>query len=68
MNIIKRYKQPTPPYWRRIGDYALVIMVLLEAMLPTLPISKDAHLWGAFAVALIGATVKFWTNTKTSKR
>lgn len=66
--LIKKYKEPTPPYWRMLGDYALVLMVAIEAALPTLPLSENAHKWTAFAVSIIGVSVKFWTNTKSSRQ
>jgi hypothetical protein len=65
MSIKKKYYDPTPRHYRKIGDFALVIMVVIEAYLPQLPLSESQHAWAAFGVALLGAAIKFWTNTKS---
>jgi hypothetical protein len=61
----RKYSDPTPRHWRKIGDFALILMVVIEGYLPQLPLSESQHSWATFAVALLGASIKFWTNTKS---
>ena len=64
-NVSRKYAEPTPTFWRKMGDYALVVMVLIEGYLPNLPLTDEQHKWASFIVALLLTSFKFWTNTKS---
>ena len=63
-HLIENYKKPTPKKWRKIGDFALILIIVLEAQLNAMPIVNEWAKWG-IATALIA--FKFWTNTRTDK-
>lgn len=65
MSMIKRYSEPTPKYWRQMGDFALVMLVAIEGFIPRMPIESDAKEWLSIGVALLLVGFKFWTNTKS---
>jgi hypothetical protein len=58
------YKKPVPPFWRKVGDFILVISVFLSGSVMSLPISEHYKLWTIFVLNFISTTLKFWANTK----
>jgi hypothetical protein len=64
--ITKRYAEPVPAKWRKIGDTALLLAIAVEPMVSTIPLQnpaiKEWVVW-IFSTALI--VFKFWTNTKS---
>ena len=65
MKLIKKYGEPTPKYWRQIGDFALVMLVAIEGFIPKMPLEAIAKEWLSIVVALSLVGFKFWTNTKS---
>lgn len=60
-----RYKQPTHPKWRKIGDYILLVTGFVTASLPTWSfISAENKVIIGAITGFVGMTLKFWTNTK----
>lgn len=64
-NLMKRYSEPTPKYWRQMGDFALVMLVAIEGFIPRMPLEADVKEWLSIGVALLLVGFKFWTNTKS---
>lgn len=60
-NIIENYKKPVPPKWRKIGDFALVALPVLEAQLNTMPEVNEWYKWSLMTAIIL---FKLWTNTK----
>lgn len=65
MSIVKKYGEPTPKYWRQMGDFALIMLVTLEGLIPRMPLGADSKEWVSISVALLLVGFKFWTNTKS---
>jgi len=65
MSIQKRYSEPTPKYWRQVGDFALVLLVAIQPMLDSMPISDKPKYWVQFIFTALLVGIKFWTNTKS---
>lgn len=63
--IKKDFYSPTPKYWRKWGDFALVLLVPLQLAIPTMPIGSDAQYWTNLIIGLLVVGFKFWTNTKS---
>lgn len=65
MKAIKNYYAPTPVFWRKIGDFALLLLPAVHLLIANAPnLSENQSYWliGLCDALLIGA--KFWTNTK----
>lgn len=60
----ENYKKPVPIFWRKVGDYALLICVFLNGSIMSLPVKEDIKLWLIFIIGLVTTTIKFWANTK----
>lgn len=60
-----RYKEPTHPKWRKIGDYILLLTGFITTSLPTWTFLSAEHkvIVGAIT-GFVGMTLKFWTNTQ----
>ena len=65
MSLQKRYSEPTPKYWRQVGDFALVMLVAIQPMVDSMPISSNGKYWVDFALTILLVGIKFWTNTKS---
>lgn len=65
MSLQKRYSEPTPKYWRQVGDFALVLLVAIQPMVDSMPISVNGKYWVDFALTILLVGIKFWTNTKS---
>jgi len=65
MSIAKRFSEPTPKYWRQVGDFALVLLVAIQPMVDSMPISVNSKYWVDFALTILLVGIKFWTNTKS---
>ena len=59
------YQKPTPVKWRKIGDFALIMLPVLQGGLMGAPDLSDATKYyiGFIATVLITG-FKFWTNTR----
>ncbi len=62
---MRKYNDPTPKYWRKIGDFALVTLVAIQPMIDTMPIYDNSKYWVSFATTILLVGIKFWTNTKS---
>ncbi len=63
--LIENYKKPTPANWRRIGDLALMSIVIIEGQLAVYPNEIDPLIkWGITTVLIL---FKAWTNTRIDK-
>jgi len=65
MNLQKRYSEPTPKYWRQVGDFALLLLIAIEPLISTMPIQDNLKYWITFTFTVLLVAVKFWTNTKS---
>lgn len=65
MSLQKRYSEPTPKYWRQVGDFALVLLVAIQPMVDSMPIGENSKYWVDFALTILLVGIKFWTNTKS---
>lgn len=65
MSLQKRYSEPTPKYWRQVGDFALVMLVAIQPMVDSMPISDNPKYWVNLSVTILLVGIKFWTNTKS---
>jgi hypothetical protein len=61
MKIIENYKKPTPPKWRKAGDFALIALPVLEAQLNTMPDINEWYKWTLMTTIIL---FKLWTNTQ----
>ncbi len=66
--LMKRYSQPTPPKYRMLGDFALIMLVAIEGLIPRMPLDEVLKEWFSISVALLLVGFKFWTNTKTNDK
>jgi hypothetical protein len=64
MKIIENYKKPTPPKWRKAGDFALIALPVLEAQLNTMPDINEWYKWTLMTTIIL---FKLWTNTQVIK-
>lgn len=62
------YKKPVPPFWRKVGDFALLLCVFLSGSIMSLPIDEQGKLWTIFGLNLISTIIKFWTNTNKDEK
>lgn len=65
MSLKKKYNEPTPKYWRKIGDFALLLLVSIQPLIDTMPIDDIRKYWLGFALTILLVGIKFWTNTKS---
>lgn len=63
----KKFYEPTPRYWRKWGDFALLMIPTIQAGLMAFPeISDFNNRVITFAATTILVGIKFWTNTKST--
>ena len=65
MSLIKKYSEPTPKYWRQVGDFSLVMLVAIQPMVDSMPIGDKSKYWVDFTLTILLVGIKFWTNTKS---
>jgi hypothetical protein len=66
MKITKRYAEPVPAKWRKIGDTALLLAIAVEPMVSTIPLDNPAlKEWLVWIFSTLLIVFKFWTNTKS---
>jgi hypothetical protein len=66
MKIIKKYGEPVPAKWRKIGDTALLLAIAVEPMVSTIPLNSPAlKEWIVWVFSTLLIVFKFWTNTKS---
>jgi hypothetical protein len=66
MKIIKKYGEPVPAKWRKIGDTALLLAIAVEPMVSTIPLQNPAlKEWLVWIFSTLLIVFKFWTNTKS---
>jgi len=63
--LIDRYKQPTPKKWRMIGDFAIIVVPVLEIQLNQMP---TVNPWVKWSITTSLILFKFWTNTRVEKK
>ena len=60
--FIENYAKPTPKKWRRLGDFAIVAIPVIEAQLALYPMEIHPVLkWGITTILIL---FKLYTNTK----
>lgn len=62
------YKTPTPAKWRKLGDFALLMLVTLQSIIAAAPeeiLSTKESYWIGVSLTLLVVGFKFWTNTHT---
>lgn len=62
--MIKNYKKPTPPKWRKIGDLALLLIPALMPIVAQSSLPDETKYWVGSILTIALIAVKFWTNTK----
>jgi hypothetical protein len=63
--LIHNYQQPTPPYWRKIGDMALFLIPILEAQFALMPIPETPEMhWFKWGITTFLVIFKAYTNTQ----
>lgn len=62
--LIENYKKPTPPKWRKIGDFALVMIPAMVVSVMNLEIEPGLQKLIVECLSLTLVAIKFWTNTK----
>jgi hypothetical protein len=65
MSLAKKFSEPTPKYWRQVGDFALVLLVAIQPMVDSMPIKDTPKYWVGFGLTILLVGIKFWTNTKS---
>lgn len=63
--MIANYKKPTPPIWRKIGDFSLLIIPVLEAQFALVP--ETINPWIKWGITTVLILFKVWTNTRVAK-
>jgi len=66
--LIERYDSPTPLSWKRLGDFALVFIPVVQASLGAAPegvLTVKENFWLGFSLTTVLLLIKFWTGTKT---
>lgn len=59
------YWQPTPVKWRMVGDFALILVPVIQGGLLGAPgLTDNGKYWISFISTVVLTAVKFWTNTK----
>ena len=61
--VAKRYASPSSPLWRAVGDFALVMIAVLESMNFSNPAWEDKRM----IVHISLVAVKFFTNLSVKK-
>jgi len=64
------YKTPTPAKWRKLGDFALLMLVTLQSIIAAAPeevLSTKESYWIGVSLTLLVVGFKFWTNTHTDE-
>lgn len=68
MKFIDKYWAKTPKKWRKRGDFALVLLVVIQTAIIGAPqevLSTRQSYWLSLGLTLIVTSYKFWTNTHT---
>jgi hypothetical protein len=64
------YKKPTPVRFRKMGDFALLMLVTIQSAIAAAPeeiLSTKQSYWLGTIMTLIVVGFKFWTNTQTDE-
>ncbi len=59
---LKNYYQPTPIFWRKIGDTILLGSASLSTLMMGAPINDHAKTWIVFGINAFGIMGKLITN------
>lgn len=63
--IWENYKKPTPVKWRKIGDFALLMLPVIQGGLLSAPnVTESQKYWIGFIASILIPAFKFWTNTQ----
>lgn len=60
--LVQNYSKPTPPLWRKLGDFALIAIPVIEAQWTTFPIEVNPLIKWSITTLLI--LFKLYSNTK----
>lgn len=65
-NVMINYRKPTPPKWRKIGDACLLLALVVEPLVQSMPLQdENAKAWMTWGFSAVLIVLKFWTNTRT---
>ena len=62
--LIENYGRPTPPFWRKVGDFALFLIPILEAQWLALPEAVSVDPLVKWSITTLLIVFKAWTNTR----
>ncbi len=60
--LISNYQKPTPPVWRKIGDFSLLAIPIIEAQFAFIP--AEINPWVKWSITTIFILIKVYSNTK----
>ena len=67
---IENYKKPTPPKWRKIGDFALLLIPVFHTSIGNAPegtFTTRQLYWIGLVLTTFPLAIKFWTSTKVEE-
>ncbi len=67
MKLWDNYKRATPVKWRKIGDFALIMLPVIQVGVMGAPAGTFTVIqqyWIGFGASILIPAFKFWTNTK----
>lgn len=50
--------------WKLLGDFSILLIPILSAALPNMPVSEAARYWCGLSLNISLVGVKFWTSSK----
>lgn len=60
--VTKKYYEPTPKKWRKVGDTILIFCTAIQPMTMTLPLTDAQRVWVNFGIGVTGVVGKIITN------
>lgn len=60
--MMKKYWEPVPKKYRKLGDSILIFSVGIQPLLTTLPLEDVTKVWLNFFVGFLGLVGKLTTN------
>jgi len=60
--VLKKYYEPTPVKFRKIGDIILITCTAIQPLTMTLPLTDAQRVWVNFGIGVAGVIGKIITN------
>ncbi len=61
------YSKKTPQRWKNVGDFSLIMIPVIMAAIPNLPVSQTAMTWSMQIGSILLVAIKFWTKNKVEE-